>query len=43
MSEPCPVRANAAADTIPSVDPFSSTSSTGWVPTRLARNGSSTR
>ena len=43
VSEPCPTRANAAADTIASVEPFSTSSSTGWVPTRLARNGSSAR
>ncbi len=36
---PCPTRANAAADTIASVDPFSSSLITGWVPTRLARHG----
>ena len=39
-SEPCPLLANAAADTIASVEPFSSTETSGWVPTRLARNGS---
>ena len=42
-SEPCPTRANAAADTIPSVDPFRSTRNSGWVPTRLARKGRMTR
>ena len=39
ISVPCPTRANAAAATIASVLPFSSSSSTGWVPTREARNG----
>ena len=39
ISDPCPTRANAAAATIPSVLPFSSTRNTGWVPTREARNG----
>ena len=42
-SDPCPTRANAAAAMIASVLPFSSSSSTGWVPTREARNGSITQ
>jgi len=37
---PCPTRANAAAAMIASVLPFSSSSSTGWVPSSGARNGS---
>ena len=42
-SEPCPLLANAAAETIASVEPFSTTDTSGWVPTRLARNGSRAR
>ena len=40
-SDPCPTRANAAAETIASVLPFSSSDTTGWVPSSDARNGSS--
>ena len=40
-SVPCPTRTNAAAEMIASVLPFSSSGSTGWVPTSDARNGSS--
>jgi hypothetical protein len=40
-SVPCPTRANAAAATMASVLPFSTSSSTGWVPTSAARSGSS--
>ncbi len=43
MSDPCPIRAKAAAETIASVLPLSSTSTTGWVPTSGARNGSRTQ
>ena len=42
-SEPWPTLANAAPATMASVDPFSISSSTGWVPTSAARNGSSAR
>lgn len=43
MSVPWPVLAKAAAEMIDSVLPFSSSESTGWVPTREARHGISTR
>ena len=39
-SDSCPTRAKAAPATTASVLPFSSSSATGWVPTREARNGS---
>ena len=39
-SDPCPTRTNAAAEIIAAVFPFSTSSSTGWVPTSGATNGS---
>src|SRR5215470_2025203 len=40
-SAPCPTLANAAAEMIDSVLPFSSSATTGWVPISDTRNGSS--
>ena len=40
-SVPCPILAKAAAEMMDSVLPFSSSATTGWVPTSDTRNGSS--
>ena len=40
VSVPLPALANAAAEIIDSVPPFSSSATTGWVPSSDTRNGS---